>query len=134
MTSRGAVRRRCGPGSCAPIGRQVDVGVALVQHGAGAGPRGLAGCFGPVWIVSGWPAKRLVSLIILRSWKRVLNHVLCSRPCLKQTNNQTTTMFMCVSDLFCFLRQSYSAALDRLELAMLASNSHLICPPLPPEC
>jgi hypothetical protein len=41
VTSRGAARRRCGPGSRTPIGRQVDVGVAVVQRGAGSGPEGL---------------------------------------------------------------------------------------------
>lgn len=101
VTSRGAVRRRCGPRSCAPIGRQVDVGVAVVQRGAGSGPRGLAGCFGLIWIVSGWPAKWLVGMVLLRGWTRTLSHALCSRPRLKKTNKQTTTtMFMCVSDLF----------------------------------
>lgn len=38
VTSRGARRWRCGPVSRTPIGRQVDVGVAVVQRGAGSGP------------------------------------------------------------------------------------------------
>lgn len=84
VTSRGAARRRCGPGSRTPIGRQVDVGVVFVQRGAGQARE--AGCTGLTSILRGWRANRSMLLGPLRGWKLVRNHPLCSRPRLNSTS------------------------------------------------